>query len=178
MGRIPQPIKFGTSYNYSNPRSGRTKLMTSLIVVVVVGIIGGGLYTAHRAVWLFTPAYSQRKMADSFMSNVLAGKDSQAYALTSDNLQTLNSPTQFQQSLSSLQNNQASVTSIAYKKKDSNSVVVAGVLTDKTNKQTKLFGLTVVSGGKTGQKVDSVTVVDGASATAIKSQVIALLQSK
>lgn len=73
--------------------SKRTKIFTPIVLAIII-LVGLGLYL-HSSMWLFTPEYSQRQTAESFMSDVYANKMTQAYSQTSTNFMAKNSLSQF-----------------------------------------------------------------------------------
>jgi hypothetical protein len=130
---------------------------------------------AHQRLWLLTPAYQQRKTTDDFMNQVLNGNDSAAYKSTSNTLQSLNDYNSFQQKLGGLKDQSAETKTVAYLKKDSSSTIVVGTVSDKSSKRTVLYGVTVISDSGEKPKVDTITLINPDTSTALKPQLLALL---
>lgn len=121
--------------------------MTNKIIgIIILVIIVVGLAWAHRSLWWFTPAYSQRQTVQSFFGDLANGQSRKAYDLTSANFQNDNSFSSFQ-----TQYNEFSTTKIKVNFKYyiilNGHTTIGGSTSNSVNNLRSNFGLILVKAG-------------------------------
>ena len=137
-------------------KSSTSKLKLAISIVTILVIIVVGLVWAHRSLWWFTPAYSQRQTVQAFFGDLANGQSKKAYDLTSANFQEDNSFSSFQ-----TQYNEFSTTSIKVNFKYyiilKGHTTIGGSTSNSVNNLKSNFGLILVKAdGK--YKVDATII--------------------
>jgi hypothetical protein len=133
-----------------------------LCVGIFFIITGGGvIYTGHKYYWWFTPAYSQRQIAQAFLDDVIAGRFSGAYNETSKNFQALVSYSVFKTSVSKLENQQFKIGYYSYSVAGAKTTIRGTMYNVKTKKIDELT--IVIAKNETNYQVATLVITNSSS---------------
>ena len=130
-------------------------VVPSLLLVLL--LVGVGLFTINTKTWVFTPVYSDKKTAQQFLADVYSGNLNKAYLLTSDVFLTNNSYDSFSQNESQFTAPNMKTTYTAYATSKSSNLV-SGDIVNVGSGQRYAFAIDLIP-TSSGPKVDSVNII-------------------